>query len=94
MEVVENKEMRHFEVQVGGMLALIEYQIQEKKVFLTRVDFPEKFLADGRATEMLERALDMIEETGMRVVPMTRFVKDYFKEHKEKKHLLPVGIHL
>ncbi len=94
MEVIDNKEMRHFEVRVGGMLAVIEYQIQEKKVFLTRVEFPEKFKADGRAEEMLERALDMIEETGMRVVPMTKFVKQYFREHREKKHLLPVGIHL
>lgn len=94
MDIIDNTEMRHFEVRVGGMLATIEYQIQEKKVFLTRVEFPEKFKADGRATEMLERALDMIEETGMRIVPMTKFAKDYFKEHKEKRHLLPVGIHL
>ncbi|WP_421752979.1 GNAT family N-acetyltransferase [Croceimicrobium sp.] len=94
MEVIDNQEMRHFEVRVGERLAIIEYQIQERKYFLTRVDFPKKFLEDGRAEEMLGITLKMIEETGMRVVPMTRFVKDYFKGHPELKSLLPVGIHL
>lgn len=94
MEVVDNEEMRHFEVRVGERLAIIEYQIQERKYFLTRVDFPNKFKEDGRAIEMLKITLSKIEETGMRVVPMTRFVKDYFKAHPELKPMLPVGIHL
>lgn len=79
---------------MGERLAIIEYQIQERKYFLTRVDFPKKFKEDGRAEEMLGIALKMIEDTGMRVVPMTRFVKDYFKAHPELKPMLPVGIHL
>lgn len=94
MNVIDNTEMRHFEVQEGDTLATIEYQVQEKKYFLTRVDFPAKFEESGKAEEMLSKTLDMIEETGMRVVPMTKFVKQYFKNHRERKKLLPVGIHL
>lgn len=94
MEVIDNQEMRHFEVRVGERLAIIEYQIQEKKYFLTRCDFPKKFLEDGRAEEMIATTLKMIEETGMRIVPMTKHVKEYFKARPELKALLPVGIHL
>lgn len=94
MEVTDNAEMRHFEVRVGERLAVIEYQIQERKYFLTRTDFPKKFLESGEAEEMMAETLRIIEETGLRVVPMTRFVKQYFKEHRELRHLLPVGIHL
>lgn len=94
MNVIDNTDMRHFEVQEGDRLATIEYQIQEKKYFLTRVEFPPKFEESGKAEEMLKITLDMIEETGMRVVPMTKFVKQYFKDHRERKHMLPVGIHL
>lgn len=94
MEVFDNTEMRHFEVRDNEQLALIEYQIQEKKYFLTRVQFPSKFEEGGKADEMLKLTLDIIEETGMRVVPMTRFVKQYFKSHPERKKMLPVGIHL
>ncbi|PTM04933.1 MAG: N-acetyltransferase [Bacteroidetes bacterium] len=94
MEVIDNQEMRHFEVRVGERLAIIEYQIQERKYFLTRCDFPKKFKDDGRAEEMLVLTLAKIGETGMRVVPMTRFVKDHFKAHPELKPMLPVGIHL
>ncbi len=94
MEVTDNTEMRHFEVRDNEQLAIIEYQIQEKKYFLTRVQFPTKFEESGKADEMLKNTLDIIEETGMRVVPMTRFVKQYFKSHPERKKMLPVGIHL
>lgn len=94
MEVVDNTEMRHFEVRVGERLAIIEYQVQEKKYFLTKVDFPKKFKEQGKGEEMLRIALDQIRDTGMRAVPMTRFVKQYFKDHPEYKDLLPVGIHL
>jgi predicted GNAT family acetyltransferase len=94
MEIIDNEEMRHFEVRVGERLAIIEYQIQEKKYFLTRCDFPQKFKDDGRAEEMLKTTLATIDEKGMRIVPMTRFVKEYFKAHPELKPMLPVGIHL
>ena len=94
MEVLDNTEMRHFEVREGEQLATIEYQIQEKKYFLTRTDFPAGFEESGKAVEMLEKSLDMIEETGMRVVPMTKFVKEYFRQHRNRKNLLPVGMHL
>ncbi len=94
MEVIDNTEMRHFEVRDGDEIAIIEYQIQERKYFLTRVDFPDKFKSDGRADEMMESVLEIIAETGMRVVPMTKFVKQYFRGHPKYKKLLPVGIHL
>lgn len=94
MEVIDNTEMRHFEVREENKLATIEYQIQEKKYFLTKVHFPEGFEESGQAEEMLEKSLDMIEETGMRVVPMTKFVKQHFKNNRKRKHMLPVGMHL
>jgi hypothetical protein len=94
MEVIDNTEMRHFEVRDGDLLAVIEYQIQEKKYFLTKVNFPAGFEESGKATEMLDKTLDMIEETGMRVVPMTKFVKAHFKKNMSRRKMLPVGMHL
>ena len=94
MEVFDNTEMRHFEVRHGNALATIEYQIQEKKYFLTKASFPGDFEESGKATEMLELSLDIITETGMRVVPMTKFVKDYFKKNRSRRSMLPVGMHL
>lgn len=93
MEVRDNTEMRHFEVRENGELAFIEYQVQEKKYFLTRVEFPEEFTRDGLDQQMIGKVLDIIEETGMRVVPMTKVIKQYFKDNPGRKKLLPVGIH-
>ncbi len=94
MEVVDNTEMRHFEAREKDQLAIIEYQIQEKKIFLTRVDFPSGFEEDGKAETMIEKTLDLIEETGMRVVPMKKVLKQHFKSHPDRRKMLPVGIHL
>jgi len=94
MEVVDNLDMRHFEVRDQLGLAFIEYQIQERKYFLTRVEFPEGFAESGKMDEMIGLVLNIIEESGLRVVPMNKHLKAYFKSHPDKKHLLPVGIHL
>lgn len=94
MEVFDNTEMRHYEVQHEGQLAIIEYQVQEKKVFLTRVEFSESFIATGKNNEMISTTLDIIEESGRRVVPMTKVIRQYFRDHKERRKLLPVGMHL
>jgi predicted GNAT family acetyltransferase len=94
MEVIDNLEMRHFEVRVGERLAIVEYQIQEKKYFLTRAEFPKRFLEEGKDQEMIAEIIEMIKPKDMRIVPMTKSVKTYFKEHPELRPLLPVGIHL
>ncbi len=94
MEVTDNTEMRHFETQTESGLAFIEYQIQEKKYFLTKAEFPEGFEDSGKADEMMKEVLEMLRETGMRVVPMNKFVKKYFKANREYRDMMPVGIHL
>lgn len=94
MEVLDNTEMRHFEVRENGELAIIEYQVQEKKYFLTRVEFPDSFVSSGRDQEMLARTLDIIDDLNMRVVPMTKPVKQYFRANPARKKMLPVGLHL
>jgi len=95
MKIEDNADMRHFELRTDdNKLAVIEYQIQERKYFLTKTTFPEGFEESGEADKMVKEVLKMIEETGMRVVPMTRFIKQYFKRHRDMKYLLPVGIHL
>lgn len=94
MEVVDNKEMRHFEVNNEMGLAIIEYQIQEKKVFLTRTDFPQKFEESGQAKEMMEETLSMITENDYRVVPMNKFTRQYFRENPNQRKLLPKGLHI
>ncbi|MEQ9261567.1 MAG: N-acetyltransferase [Owenweeksia sp.] len=94
MEVVDNTEMRHFEARDEDQLAIIEYQIQERKIFLTRVEFPPNFEESGKAETMIEKTLDLIDEKGMRVVPMKRVLKQHFKKHPGRRKMLPVGIHL
>lgn len=94
MDVVDNIEMRHYEVQTEAGLEIIEYQIQEKKVFLTKAELSEEFIKSGQADEMIKTVLEVIKDKEFKVVPMCKYPKAYFKSHREARALLPKGLHL
>ena len=41
MEIVDNNFLRQFETKIGGGLAIIEYSVQVRKIFLTKIFVPE-----------------------------------------------------
>ena len=41
MEIIDNNFLRQFETKVNGGLAIIEYSVQERKIFLTNKDLEE-----------------------------------------------------
>ena len=41
MEINDNTFLRQFETKVNGKLAIIEYALQERKIFLTKIIVPE-----------------------------------------------------
>lgn len=94
MDVIDNEDMRHFETRDNGDLAFIEYQISDRKIFLVGYEFPKGFEESGKATIMIEKILDIVEERSIRVVPMKLVFKQHFKSHRLRKKLLPVGIHI
>ena len=41
MEITDNSFLRQFETKANGGLAIIEYSVQERKIFLTKIFVPE-----------------------------------------------------
>ena len=41
LELIDNKFLRQFEVTQDGQLAKIEYSLQERKIFLTKLIIPD-----------------------------------------------------
>ena len=44
LDINDNNFLRQFEVSIDGKLAKVEYSLQERKIFLTKISIPENQL--------------------------------------------------
>ncbi len=95
MEIKDNEFQRQFETTVNDNTSLsVEYSLQERKIFLTRVNVPEGFEDDDIITEFLKEILAIAEEKRLRVVPVHPKAAAFFKKNPQYKELLPPGIRI
>lgn len=94
MEIKDNEFSRQFEATVNGNTFTIEYSIQERKLFLTKVHQPEGAEDDTVITEMLKEILATAEEKRWRVMPIHPKVVAFFRKNPGYKDMLPPGIRI
>ncbi|SFU43501.1 hypothetical protein SAMN05216480_103181 [Pustulibacterium marinum] len=95
LEINDNDFLRQFEVKIDGKLAKIEYALQERKIFLTKLVIPESVSDDSFTDEFIRGVLSKIGETNRRVVPTSPQIAKFLRKHKMiYKDLLPVGIRI
>ena len=94
MEIKDNEFSRQFETTVNGKMASIEYSVQERKLFLTRVNVPEGVEEDPFVADFIKDILEIAEERRFRVVPTHPKVAAFFRKNPRYKDLLPPGIRL
>lgn len=94
MEIKDNAFARQFETTVNEGLLVVEYSLQEKKVFLTKFTTPEGFSDEKSIDEFFKTILDNISERNMRAVPILPKIVQFFKKNPSYKELLPPGIRL
>lgn len=93
MEIKDNEFSRHFETSVDGSKLSIEYSIQERKLFLTRLTAPENIDEDTINT-FIKEVLAIAVEKKLRVVPTHPKVAAFFRKNPRFKDMLPPGIRL
>lgn len=94
MEIKDNEFSRQFETTADGKMLSIEYSVQERKLFLTRVNLPEGFENDELVSEFIKTILDIAAEKRQRVVPTHPKVAAFFRKNPKYKEMLPPGIRL
>ncbi|MFD2603240.1 GNAT family N-acetyltransferase [Flavobacterium suzhouense] len=94
MEIKDNEFSRQFETTADGKLLTIEYSVQERKLFLTKVNLPEGFDNEELLSEFIKNILDTAEEKRLRVVPTHPKVAAFFRKNPKYKEMLPPGIRL
>lgn len=94
MEIKDNAFSRQFETAVDGKMLAIEYSVQERKLFLTKVLLPEGFDNEDAVSEFIKNILDIAEEKRLRVVPTHPQIAAFFRKNPRYKEMLPPGIRL
>lgn len=93
LKINDNNFLRQFEVSIDGKLAKVEYSLQERKIFLTKVIIPNN-LDDNFMNKFLIEIFEIIREKKLRMMPTAYEVKSFIKENREYMNLLPVGVRI
>ena len=88
----DNDFLRQFEIAVDNHLATIEYSLQERKIFLTKIHIPEEITEDDFQNTFIKIVFENIEERNLSVVPTCPAIAIFIRKNKQYRVLLPVGI--
>ncbi|MBD0832304.1 N-acetyltransferase [Aestuariibaculum sediminum] len=94
VELIDNDFLRQFELKIDNHLAKIEYSLQERKIFLTKLVIPEEIKDDEFRKEFLEAVFKSIEARNLSVVPTSPEIAKFVRSNRKYKRMLPVGVRI
>ena len=90
----DNLFLRQFEVKIEDDLAIIEYALQDRKIFLTKLIIPLSNKDENFEDTFIREVFEIIREKNIRIMPTSPQVRKFIKKNKEFKELLPIGVRL
>ena len=93
-ELNDNEFLRQFELKVNDDLAKIEYSLQERKIFLTKLVIPETVDNDEFVEDFLKLVLENIQDRNISVVPTSPPIAKFIRKNRRYKAMLPVGVRI
>ncbi|MFV9550330.1 N-acetyltransferase [Algibacter sp. PT7-4] len=93
-ELIDNDFLRQFEIKVDNDLAIIEYSLQERKIFLTKLIIPEGVTDDSFKKEFLALVFEEIESRNLSVMPTSPEIAKFVRSNRKYKRMLPVGVRI
>jgi hypothetical protein len=94
LELVDNKFLRQFELSQSNQMAKIEYSLQERKIFLTKLIVPEEIMSDNFVEQFIQLVMAEIAERNISVVPTSPPIAKFIRKNRRYKSMLPVGLRL
>jgi predicted GNAT family acetyltransferase len=93
-ELIDNDFLRQFELKVDDKLAKIEYSLQDRKIFLTKLVVPETITDEDFTEDFLKMVMANIKERNISVVPTSPEIAKFIRRNRRYKSMLPVGIRI
>lgn len=92
--LIDNTFLRQFEIKVDDELAKIEYSLQDRKIFLTKLDVPEAINLENFVEDFLKAVMENIKERNISVVPTSPPIAKFIRKNRRYKSMLPVGVRI
>lgn len=93
VELIDNEFQRQFEATFNGKMAKMEYSLQERKIFLTKICMPEG--TEGHMNDFIIAVFKEVEDREINLVPTSPEIAKFMRTNRRKyKKLLPVGINI
>ncbi len=93
-ELIDNDFLRQFEIKIDNHLAKIEYSLQERKIFLTKLIIPEGIKEENFKKEFLALVFEQIEGRNLSIVPTSPEIAKFVRGNRKYKRMLPVGLRI
>ncbi len=93
-ELIDNDFLRQFEIKIDNHLAKIEYSLQERKIFLTKLIIPEEIVDHDFKKDFLVAVFEQIEERNLSIVPTSPEIAKFVRSNRKYKRMLPVGVRI
>jgi uncharacterized protein len=87
-EIRNNRELRRFEMDAGGDVAVAYYTLSPGIVTFTHTEVPYALQGQGIASRLIRGALEQVRGAGLKVIPRCSFVSAYIARHPEFSDLL------
>lgn len=91
-ELIDNDFLRQYEIKVDDHLAKIEYSLQDRKIFLTKLIIPDAIKDEAFKKDFLVAVFEQIEERNLSVVPTSPEIARFVRSNRKYKRMLPVGV--
>ena len=93
-ELIDNAFLRQYELKVDDGLAKIEYSLQDRKIFLTKLIVPDTVNNDVFIEDFLKLVMEDIKERNISVVPTSPPIAKFIRKNRRYKRMLPVGVRI
>jgi len=93
-ELIDNEFLRQFELNVENEMAIVEYSLQERKIFLTKLIIPEAIRTEEFELVFIDMVFSNIKERNISVVPTSPEIAKFVRGNRKYKRMLPVGIRI
>ncbi len=87
-KVVHNKDQNRFEVEIDGMLSMVNYTDRDGVLLVTHTGVPNELRNKGIAAEMTKALLEYVREKGYKVHPVCPYTRSYVERHPEYNDIL------
>jgi predicted GNAT family acetyltransferase len=93
-QLIDNEFLRQYEVKINNRLATIEYSLQERKIFLTKLVVPDDVSKEEFSDDFIKAVLQNIEARNLSVVPTSPAIAKFVRRNRQYKRMLPVGVRI